>query len=198
MACVWDRLASACLQALRPPSLRVPYPPRSGMTSSAGFHCPAWLPKGREHLAWKLIHFLSLGAEIPAHKGVARQWHGWPLGTLWASAFAARQEGELSAFTLCGEEFPALGSRRIPGLVARKPAGGWQEAEPGTQGAWTRPALEGPQVNEACAGSRAPLGAGLSPVVRAPGAAFSAGCHSGVERMAHSKAPRGGSASTLQ
>lgn len=96
-----------------------------------------------------------------------------------------------------GEEFPGLGSGS-PSRGTGTEASGRREAERGTRGAWTQPALERPQVNEACAGCRAPFGAGLSPVVRAPGAAFSAGCHSGVGKMAHSKAPRGGPASALQ
>lgn len=97
------------------------------------------------------------------------------------------------------------GEDAFPGLASRPPAwgrsaeaSGRREAGRGPRGAWTRPALERPQVNEARAGGRAPLRAGLSPAARAPGAAFSAGCHSGVGGMAHSKAPRGGPASALQ
>lgn len=96
-----------------------------------------------------------------------------------------------------GHEFPGLDSRP-PAWGRSAEASGRREAERGARGAWTRPALERPQVNEARAGGRAPLRAGLSPAARAPGAAFSAGCHSGVGGMAHSKAPRGGPASALQ
>lgn len=96
-----------------------------------------------------------------------------------------------------GEEFPGLGSLQPPPRRSAE-ASGRREAEQGMWGAWTRPALERPQVNEACAGGGAPFRAGLSPAVRAPGAAFSAGCHLGVGGMAHSKAPRGGPASALQ
>lgn len=96
-----------------------------------------------------------------------------------------------------GEEFPGLGSLQ-PSRGRSAEASGRREAEQGTRGAWTRPALERPQVIEACAGGGVPFGAGLSPAARAPGAAFSAGCHSGVGGMAHSKAPRGGPARALQ
>lgn len=95
------------------------------------------------------------------------------------------------------EEFPALESLQ-PAQGTSAEESGRREAEQEMRGAWTRPALERPQVNEACAGGRAPFRAGLSPAVRAPGAAFSAGCHSGVGGMAHSKAPRGGPASAFQ
>lgn len=109
-----------------------------------------------------------------------------------------RAAGVLSAVAGGGEEeFPGLECPQPSREGVRKRVGGERRSK-GTRGAVTRPALERPQVNEACAGGRAPLGAGLSPVVRAPGAAFSAGCHSGVGRMAHSKAPRGGPVSALQ
>lgn len=89
---------------------------------------------------------------------------------------------------------------RVPAASLGKERGSEWAAGGGARGAGgvDRPALERPQVNEARAGGRAPLRAGLSPAARAPGAAFSAGCHSGVGDMAHSKAPRGGPASALQ
>lgn len=127
------------------------------------------------------------------HREERREGWGWPLSTLCASAFFAGRLWPQAE----ERSFRGSGPCSDPGQGARKPVGGERRSE-GCGGAWTRPALERPQVNEAYAGGRAPFRAGLSPAARAPGAAFSAGCHSGVGGMVHSKAPRGGPASALQ
>lgn len=115
---------------------------------------------------------------------------GWDRGDGLSAPSGRRQSPTGSRGDLSGRVeppgFPEPGFQAARAAVGggAEPAVGVSGAEPAA-GACPRRTLGRPQVNEAYAGCRAPLGAGFSPAARAPGAAFSAGCHSGVGRVAH-------------